>query len=447
MRNLAVLPLVAAFLPIFFAASGTSHALEAAWSGQFRINSYYQNADEDAKFGKTNDILASRLRFRPTLDVALTDRIRTHLQLNIGHINSNISNARNEQGGSPAVALRHGYISAPVPKVENWTLVVGIVPMSDRFGDALFSSDWDYNPLTYALLGRVAGLDVRIAHGELKEGGEAAHPEDDMDQLFLDVDTNMGLGASLYSLNDNTRPTSSVTGAGRTREDYAGVRFKKTFDPVEVNAFAVYNTGKRVFNSAAGAVTERKNSGLALKAEARASIGALKTGVMALYASGDKNFSDSTKGKSTAFITPASIAGTTGYWGYTGKLNVQGPTDTGMDTHFLNIDGGGANNTNLGLGLTTIQANVSFPVVEKEMDGYAGVGWYTHNSAAEGFKKYIGTDLYAQGTYHFGSGLNWDVGAGYALLGKGQADSVALGRSNQSDRRVVALFSRFQLEF
>lgn len=439
-----------ALIAVFFftpGVSGVCFAFETTWSGQFRINSYYQNADNDSKFGKANDIAASRLRFRPTLDLSFDDRIKTHVQLNIGHINSNVTNARNEQGGNPAVALRHAYISAPLPKAEDLTLVAGIVPISDRFGDALFSSDWDYNPLTYALMGKVLGLDVRLAHGNLSEGGEGAHPADDMDQIFLDVDSSAGAGASFYSLNDNTKPTSAITGASRTREDYAGVRFKRAFDAVEINAFALYNTGKRTFGAAAGAETERKNSGVALKAEAKARIGALKAGVMALYASGDKNFSDSTKGKSRSFITPASIAGTTGYWGYTGKLNIQGPTDTGMDTHYLNIDGGGASTANLGLGLTTVQANVSFPVVEKEIDGYAALGWYTHNSAAAGFKKYIGTDFYAQGTYHFGSGLNWDIGADYAMLGKGHAGSAALGQSNQSTRNVAAVFSRLQLEF
>ena len=209
MRNKLSLALIAAFL-LTLSSSGICLAYEAAWSGQFRINSYYQTADNDARFGNTNDISASRLRFRPTLDVTFDNRIKTHLQLNIGHINSNIGNARNEQGGSPAVALRHGYISAPLPKVEDFTLVAGIVPMSDKFGDALFSSDWDYNPLTYALLGKVLGLDVRLAYGKLREGGEGAHPADDMDQVFLDVDSSAGVGASLYSLDDNT-PTSSIT--------------------------------------------------------------------------------------------------------------------------------------------------------------------------------------------------------------------------------------------
>lgn len=425
-----------------------ANAVETFWHGQFRINSYYQNASKDNAFTKADDILASRLRFRPTLDLKFDNDIKAHIQLNIGHINSNISNARFDKSGTePAVALRHGYISTPIPKVENWTLVAGLVPMSDKFGDTLFSSDWDYNPLTYELLGKVADMDIRLAHGNLKENNENhLSPADDIDQWFADLDTKMGVGVSFYALNDNSKPTNTITGASHTFEDYVGVRYASKLEPVDFNAFAVYNWGKRKFVASAGTSSERKNSGFALKAEAKVPVGAAKAGLMALYASGDKDFSDATKGKSSSFITPMSVVGTTGYWGYTGKLNVQGPTDTGIDNHFVNIDGGGANNTNLGHGVTTVQVNAGFPILEK-LDGYAAAGWYTHNNATSGFKKYIGTDLYAQATYHFASMLALDFGADYAMLGKGQADSVALGVNNQATRNVTLLFSRLQLEF
>lgn len=429
------------------ATSVIASAVETVWHGQYRINSYYQDATKDDAFGKSNDIVASRLRFRPALDLNFDNGIKTHVQINIGHINSNISNARFDQNGNPAVALRQGYISAPIPKYENFTLVAGLIPMSDKFGDTLFSSDWDYNPLTYELLGKIADMDLRLAHGNLREGTENSHPVDDIDQWFVDLDTGVGFGASFYALNDNSKPANTITGASQTYEDYVGLRYKTNLDTVELNAFAIYNWGKRRFDFAAGTENERENSGIALKAEAKVPVGAAKAGVMALYSSGDMDFTDATKRKSSSFITPMSIVGTTGYWGYTGKLNVQGPTDTGVDTHFLNIDGGGANNTNLGHGVTTVQVNAAFPVIPERLDGYAAAGWYTHNSASPGFKKYIGTDIYVQATYHFGSSLNLDFGVDYAMLGKGHADSVALGAANQSARNVALLFSRLQLEF
>jgi hypothetical protein len=169
---------------------------------------------------------------------------------------------------------------------------------------------------------------------------------------------------------------------------------------------------------------------------------------MALYASGDADYKDSTKSKASSFITPMSIAGTTGYWGYTGKLNIQGPTDTGVDTSFVNIDGGGyaTDNQNIGNGLTTLQVNVAFPIMPK-LEGYAAAGWYTHNKAASGFKKYIGSDLYAQAKYMMYENLSIEAGVDYAMLAKGHGDSVALGTANQATRTETLVFSRVQLEF
>ena len=439
--------LPAAMLSFVFLSGPPASAfnVETIWHGQFRINSYYQNASDDDKFTKSDDIQASRLRFRPTLDLKFDNNIMAHMQLNIGHINSNISNARFDNGGNPAVGLRQGYISAAVPNVENLYLVAGLVPMSDKFGDTLFSSDWDYNPLTYELLYRVADADIRLAHGNLREGTENhTSPADDVDQWFFDIDTKSGLGASFYALNDNTK-NNTITGASHTYEDYIGVRYMGKFDALDFNAFAIYNWGKRRFDSSPGAVDSRKNDGVALKAEAKVQAGTAKIGAMALYASGDKDFSDASKNKSSSFITPMSVVGTTGYWGYTGKINVQGPTDTGVDTDNINIDGSlYSNGRNLGRGLTTLQVNVAFPIIER-LTGYAAAGWYRSNSAPSGRSKDIGTDLYAQATYSFASYLNLDFGFDYAMLGKGHPNSSAL--ASDEARNVSLLFSRLQMEF
>ena len=439
---------VSSFCAIYASGLGNAYAVDTDWHGQFRINSYYQDASKDDVFGRGDDIQASRLRFRPTLDFDWDNGVKAHIQLNIGHINSNIGNARLDNDGNPAVALRHGYISAPIPDHEDFTLVAGLVPMSDKFGDTLFSADWDYNPLTYMLLGNIGGVELRIAHGNLVEGLESSHPADDLDQWFFDADTKTGFGASFYAVNDNTKPTSSVTGASLTNEYYAGVRYNGKFSSADFNAFAIYNWGERKVPPSGVNPTERKNSGFAVKAEVKVPVSKAKVGLLGIYASGDKDFNDATKDSASSFITPMSIAGTTGYWGYTGKLNVQGPTDTGVDTSFVNIDGGGyaTSNTNLGNGLVTIQANAAIPITDK-LEGYAAAGWFSHTDAAAGFKKYIGTDLYAQLKYLFWESLSLEAGVDYAMLGKGHPASVALGTANQSTRNEILVFSRLQLEF
>ena len=454
MKKSILLSLTALCGSVVLVGSTPAHAFETLWHGQFRINSYYQDASKDgvSEFGKGDDIQASRLRFRPTLDFKFDSGVQAHIQLNIGHINSNIDNAREDNGGSPVVALRHGYISAPIPQYGNWTASAGLIPLSDKFGDTLFSGDWDWNPLTYMLSGTIGEMSLRVAHANLSEGGsESSHPENDLDQWIVDLDTNMGLGASFYALNVNdatlnTNTISATDGATNANEYYLGVRYAGTFEPVDFNAFVVYNWGTRKF---AAATAERENSGVAAKVEAKVNAGSARVGVMALYASGDADYQDTAKGDSDAFITPMSIAGTTGYWGYTGKLNVQGPTDTGIDTSFVNIDGGGyatgaTGNQNIGQGLTTVQVNVAFPIIAK-LDGYAAASWYTHNEAQAGFKKYIGSDLYAQVKYAMWENLNIEAGFDYAMLAKGHGDSVAA--ASQASRTETLLFSRVQLEF
>jgi len=108
-------------------AATEAPAIESEFHGQFRINSYFQeSSDGDTIIGgspaEADDAMASRLRFRPTWDVSLDNGVAMHLQLNIGHINSNLSNARytlnGSSSGDPVVSLRHGYISAPIPFYE-----------------------------------------------------------------------------------------------------------------------------------------------------------------------------------------------------------------------------------------------------------------------------------------------------------------------------------------
>ncbi len=405
-------------------------AVETLWHGQFRINSYWQDGSKNETFGAGKDVQASRLRFRPTLDFKFDSGVKAHIQLNIGHINSNTSNARFDKSGTdPAVGLRHGYISAPIPGYTDWTLTAGLVPLSDKFGDTLFSGDWDWNPLTYMVSGKVGDIDLRVAHANLDENSEGGEPADDLDQWIIDADTKMGLGASFYALNANS---------SKRNEYYAGVRYAGKADMVDYNAFAIYNWGQDNSNAA----LQRKHSGYAVKAEAKVPVGAAKFGVMGVYASGDKDFADTTKDDSGAFITPMSFIGHTGYWGYTGKLNVQGPTDTGIDDSHINIDGSLGGTT--GNGITTIQANLSFPIMPK-LDGYAAAGWFTQNDAATGENKNIGTDLYAQVKYMLADSLNLEAGVDYVALGKGHAASVAL--ATPESRNVTLVFSRLQLEF
>ena len=157
--------LIAVFTAGLFSVSEAPAVdVDSTFHGQFRINSYYQDVSDETILGDGDTTQASRLRFRPTWDATIDDVVKLHIQLNIGHINSNLANKRYDQDDDPAVALRHGYISAPIPDLEGWTLTAGLIPLSDKFGDVLFSGDWDYNPLAFMLTGTVSNIKVRVAH-------------------------------------------------------------------------------------------------------------------------------------------------------------------------------------------------------------------------------------------------------------------------------------------
>jgi hypothetical protein len=405
---------------------------EFTYHGQFRINYYTESMSDTSTFGDEN-ASAARLRFRPTFDVKVNEDVSTHLQLNIGHINSNTSNARTDKSGTdPAVGLRHAVIQAKMG--DGVTGVAGLVPISDKFGDTLFSGDWDFNPLAVAFLFDAGGINFRLGTAKLMENSEndtqsaaGTKNKDDLDAYVFDADMG-GFGASVYYLDIQKSATAYQTA---TLTLY-GVRYAGDLGGVKLNAFLV--------GSALDASDLKiKSNGYAAKLEAKVPVSGMTLGAMGIYASGDKKFGSTDT--ASAFITPMSLIGHHGYWGYTGKLNIQGPTDTGIDDP-VNIDGGSYSNKNLGHGLTTVQLNLDIPVNDK-FSAYAAGGWYQSNDAPAGVSKDIGTDIYVQGKYMIGPKLNLEFGVDYAALGAGSHMTVDANTS----RNITTAFSRLQLEY
>jgi hypothetical protein len=316
------------------------------------------------------------------------------------------------------------------------------VPISDKFGDTLFSGDWDFNPLAVAFLFDAGGINFRIGTAKLLENSEndmqtvtaadgtktTTKNKDDLDAYVFDADIG-GFGASVYYLDIQKGATAYQTA---TLTLY-GVRYAGDLGGVKLNAFAL--------GSALDASDAKiKSNGYAAKLEAKIPVSGMTLGAMGLYASGDKKFG-STTDTASSFITPMSLIGHHGYWGYTGKLNIQGPTDTGIDNP-VNIDGGSYSNANLGLGLTTLQVNLDVPISDK-FSAYVAGGWFQGNDAPAGVSKDIGTDIYVQGKYKIGPTLNLEFGVDYAALGAGSHMTVAANTS----RNITTGFSRLQLEY
>jgi len=391
--------------------------------GQYRINAYTLNDDDGA-----GDIAAARVRFRQNIDLKFSERFSTHIQLNIGHINEGIGNHNLNQDSDASVGLRHAIMNYKFSDAA--LLKAGLVPISDKFGDTLFSSDWDFNPVAVELDGKVDALDYRLAWMKIQENGETdenvagADTDNDMDAYLLDLGTNAGFAnVGVMGLVIRTPENGlGVASDGYETNSWIGVRADGKAADINWHLSVVNsNVDKSVFGNA------DDSTGLQLLAKVDGKADKIGWGLLGLYTTGSDDGEDS-------FFSPQTFYGGQGYWGKTGILNIQGPTDTGMDANMLRTDNGG-------LGLTTIQASLAAPLADN-LSGYLGLGWYRANEENANDEDEIGTDVYAQVKYAFpNSPLALEVGFDVANLGK------AAQNSNNDDRTASAVFARLQAEF
>lgn len=422
MKTTKVLGLGMAALLAGWAVSASAGTVpEVSFGGQYRINAYTLNDDDGA-----GDIAAARARFRQNIDLKFSEQFSTHLQINVGHVREGIGNHNLNQDGEPTVAIRHAVMNYKFSDAA--ILKAGLIPISDKFGDTLFSSDWDFNPVAFVVQGE-PGFDYRAAWMKIEENGETdetaagADTDNDMDAYLLDLGKDLGVAnVGVMGLVIRTPENGiGVASDGYETNSWLGIRADGTIEGLKWHLSLV---GSDVKDSAAGTADDAEGVQLLAKVDGKARD--MGWGVMVLYSTGDNN--------GEGFITPQTLYEGQGYWGKTGILNIQGPTDTGMDANMLRTDNGG-------LGLTTIQANISAPLMDN-LSGYVGAGWYQANEENAAGDDDIGIDVYAQVKYTFpNSPLALDAGFDVASLGK------AAPNSGGDTRTASAFFARLQAEF
>lgn len=154
-------------LAVLWIVPGVSADDKLQFHGQVRIN-YYADSKSDNDAFNDSDTAAARWRFMPTFDYIANKDVTAHLQIRIGQFDDSIWGHRYQVGDTdPAFDLRQGYIQ--VKLVEGITSTAGIVPLSDKFGDTLFSSDWDFAPLSLVFTGDAGNLNYnyRLGTGKL----------------------------------------------------------------------------------------------------------------------------------------------------------------------------------------------------------------------------------------------------------------------------------------
>lgn len=404
----------------------TGSGPEVSFGGQYRINSYSVDNDVSGE-GSQN---ASRARIRQNVDIKFDEQFKTHLQMELGHTTDNIDTTNNSTRGNN-LAVRHAVMDYTTKSGIN--LQAGIVPLGDYFGDTLFSSDWNYNPVALSAIAPVGVGKLRAFASSLKKKSETNTNTNDLAHYQLDYvlplagKNQINLGGSFVRAGDPAaiQRNHSNLGLGGQVEVGRGLM---------VNAFILASrTDKDLLATGVG-----NGSGTAVKLELAGGAGPGKFGLLATHASG--------KSDGTGFLPTQALAKTNGYWGYTGILTIQGPTDTGFDGDSVNI-------SNNGYGLSTVQAKYAFPITQ-DLSGYVAAGWFGNTKTPTGRSSDVGTDYLLMGNYRFNKFLALDFGAAVAKLkdgvsgySKGVIGGATFNQGEGVNRNKRALFTRLQAEF
>jgi len=403
---------------------------QASFGGQYRINFYSADNDTNNVVPDDDDQRAARLRIRQNVDLKFSEKFETHLQLELQHITDNVTTTDERLGGEEtSVSVRHAVMDYSFSNGAN--LQAGIVPLHDYFHDTLFSCDWYYNPLAAAVNISVGPGILRAFAANLKEGAENIEADD-----FVHYQMD-------YSLPFREKAQVVLTGTALNLEDFAGQDDSMHYN-MGIGGHLEMQDGMALNGFVLGSITDKAllgtsddADGIGLLLELTGPLGPGKFALIASYASGDSD--------GTGFLPPMAFAPTFGYWGYTGILTVQGPTDTGFDFDGINV-------SNNGLGLTTVQAKYAFPLAHA-LSCYVAAGWFGNTDAA-GRDDDVGIDLLGIGTYRFTKELALDFGLAYASLNdsvsgyfQGVQGGVTFNQDTDEDRDKLVFFGRLQAEF
>jgi hypothetical protein len=384
-------------------AQGLGPSDAFTFGGQFRINTFAERSLEDVPV----TLLGERIRLRPSARFRLDDGVAGFLQLEANQVDN-------------AFVFRARYADASVA-FGDLELHAGLLPLSDQFGDTLFSASWDFNPLAAELRGKAERWSGRVAAGLVYQGPIPTQALDDVALVLGDLDRGT-FGVSVVAVGGAQE--SAVLQSNWLL--VPGVRFTPKVGDGTL-AFALLGSALLPDGP-----LDPTSFGGAGRVEATIPVGSATVSALGLYATGGGLSENSDDGPDHAFVTPMSAFGFHGYWGYTGRLTVQGPTDQGMDDPY-NIDGGTYDRTRLGQGMATLQGRLAAPVSKVvTLTGAAGAF-----AGAEG-------GLY--GVDGLG-GLTWKPRPEVALDSIGTVTRFGAEHHARADTTSLALATRLQLEF
>ncbi len=371
-------------------------------------------------FSELKDYDFFRQRFRISLDVQPTKKVGGFVQLEYRGgwgVGPDISDPRG--GISQAVAfnrlsargVRYGYVYAFLGKGHK--LSTGILPISDKVGDTLFSADWDFNVGGISLEGKLNGSDYRL--GYLRLVDTLSSGVDREGEFFILDFLHSKIGAHVYFFNKNKVTDLPGLLGSEIREGWYALTSAFDINKANLNAFVMINNGKYDGVS---------HTGLALKGEGIFSFAKTDFSLLAVYTTG----SEDGLGKGS-FLTPLGILGSGGYWAYTHIFTPQGPSD--VNDFGLEIGNNGA-------GLFTSQAKLKFTKILKNLDFKLSGGIFFSDKERNQSKS-MGIEVGGEFTLFIDQFLAFDFGVSYAQLGDFFGEEIQKG--------IYEIFGRFQIEF
>jgi hypothetical protein len=418
------------FIPLFALYFSTANSVQALslkelykfdLSLQYRImyNASNLPGSGGSTFADHNDYDFFRQRFRLSLDVQPTQKVGGLIELEYRGgwgVGPDITDPREDLREAVvfnrlnARGIRYGYVYAFLGKDKK--LSAGILPVSDKVGDTLFSALWDFNVGGISLEGKHKENTCRVAYLRLVD--TLSSGVDREGEFYIFDFLHPKFGAHVYFFNKNS--VSGLPGllGSKIKEGWYALTSSFTLGKADLNAFFMINNGK---------YDDLSHTGFALKGEGKFSFDKTDLSLLCIYTTG----SEGGTGK-RSFLTPMGILGSGGYWAYTHIFTPQGQSD---------VNDFGLEIGNAGAGLFTSQAQIKFPEIVKNLD-FKVTGGIFFSDKERNQSKSMGYEVGGEFSLLIDKYLVFDIGISYARLG----DFYGGG-----PKGIYEIFSRFQIEF
>lgn len=387
-----------------------------------------------------------RQRVRLNLEAAPNESVGAFVQAEFrGGWGGSSPAASDPRGSAPTLnpfnriadrGLRYTYVYWKPSRTQQ--LLAGILPVSDEFGDTLFSADWDWNAGGLAWLGGSDRSRWRLGALNMVNGVGSGDPDTishDGTLILADFarrsQASQGAWAFDWGGHAYALLVQENLPLGGTKSVWFGPTVTLRKDDFALRLFGILNTG----DLGAGVLASNGTvvsgftdadaasyTGGAFRAELEKSFRGVQLRGQLVHTTGDPDGEVDNR-----FATPMALFGTSGYWAYTHILTANGPSD---------VNDFGVDIGNRGAGLSTAQVLGRIPIANRIGLDLAA-GWF-HASEPRNAGRDMGYEASGMLRINLAGPLNLDAGIAGAKLGK---------FFGTDPEKVYEIFARLQLQY